>query len=266
MNLNRIFSIFLRQFYLMRGNLPRFLTLFIWVVVDIVMWGFMTRYLNGVTGSAYNFVPAILGAVLLWDFLIRVMQGLSMAFMEDSWSRNFLNIFASPISVGEYLSGLVLSSITTSLIGLCIMIAMATFIFGLSLFTYGLMMFPFLFVLFLTGIALGIFAVSIMLRFGPASEWLIWPIPAALSPFVGVFYPLSALPHWMQGVAHILPPSYVFENIRAIVAGHPASLHSLLLGFGLAAVYTFIACLVFMRVYHEVLRTGQLARYSAEIS
>src|ERR1035437_1130042 len=216
MNFNRIFSIVLRQFYLMRGNLTRILTLFIWVIVDIVLWGFMTHYLNGVAGSVYNFVPAILGAVLLWDFLVRVMHGLSTAFMEDSWSRNFLNIFASPISVGEYVSGLVLSSIATSLIGLVIMIAMATFIFGLSLFAYGAMIFPFLFVLFLTGIALGIFATAIMLRFGPASEWLIWPLPAALSPFAGVFYPLSTLPHWMQLIAHILPPSYVFESIRAI--------------------------------------------------
>jgi ABC-2 type transport system permease protein len=266
MNCNRIFSIVLRQFYLMRGNFPRFLTLFVWVVVDIVLWGFMTRYLNGVTGSTYNFIPAILGAVLLWDFLIRVMQGLSMAFMEDSWSRNLLNVFASPISVSEYVSGLVLSSISTSLIGLVIMIVLATAIFGLSLFSYGLMVFPFLFILFLTGIALGIVATAIMLRFGPASEWLIWPIPAALSPFVGVFYPLSTLPHWMQLVAHILPPSYVFEGIRAIAAGHAVSPAPLIYGLGLAAVYTLLACLFFAYTYRETARTGQLARYSAEIS
>lgn len=266
MNINRIFSVFLRQFYLMRGNFPRFMTLFIWIVVDIVLWGFMTRYLNGVAGTGYNFVPAILGAVLLWDFLIRVMQGISMAFMEDSWSRNFLNVFASPITIGEYISGLVASSIATSLIGLVIMIVLATMIFGLSLFAYGAMIFPFLFVLFLTGIALGIFATAIMLRFGPAAEWLVWPLPAILSPFAGVFYPLSVLPHWMQGVAHLLPPSYVFEGIRAITASHAAALAPLMAGVALASFYTLLACLFFLRVYKDVVRTGQLARYSAELS
>ena len=266
MNFNRVFSIVLRQFYLMRGNFTRFVTIFVWVVVDIVLWGFMTRHLNGVAGSVYNFVPAILGAVLLWDFLVRVMHGLSTAFMEDSWSRNFLNIFASPISVGEYVAGLVISSIATSLIGLVIMIVLATSIFGLSLFAYGLMIFPFLLILFMTGIALGILSTAIMLRFGPASEWLVWPIPAALSPFVGVFYPLSALPHWMQILAHALPPSYVFENIRAIVAGHTFSSGSLVWGLGLATLYTLLACLFFARVYRGVVHTGQLARYSAEIS
>lgn len=264
MNVNRIFAVVLRQYYLMRGNFPRFLTLFVWVVVDIILWGFMTRYLNGVAGAAYNFIPAILGAVLLWDFLVRVMQGVSMAFMEDSWSRNFLNVFASPLSIGEYVAGLVLSSIGTSLVGLAIMILLATAVFGLSLFAYGVMVLPFLFILFLTGIALGICATAMMLRFGPASEWLIWPIPAILSPFVGVFYPQSVLPPWMQMVGHALPPSYVFESIRAMVGGQAPAPENLLYGLVLAALYAVLACLLFMKTYNSVVRSGQLARYSAE--
>jgi len=264
MNFNRIFAIVLRQFYLMRRSFSRFLAMFTWVIVDIILWGFMSRYLNGMTGSGYNFIPAILGAVLLWDFLIRVMNGVSMAFMEDNWSRNFLNVFASPITISEYVSGLVLSGIVTSLINLVLMIALAMPLFGLSLFAYGWMILPFLFVLFLSGIALGIFAIAVILRLGPSAEWLIWPLPAIISPFVGVFYPLSTLPHWMQLVSNALPPSYVFENIRSIVAGHAASPVSLVWGLGLAAVYTLLACLLFMSVYRKVVRTGQLARYSAE--
>ncbi len=264
MNPRRISAVFLRQFYLMRGNLPRFLTIFVWVVVDIVLWGFMTRYLNGVMGHAYNFVPAILGAVLLWGFMNRVMMGVAMAFMEDCWARNFLNVFASPITIGEYVCGLVLSSVATSVIGLVIMLGLATLVFGLSVFAYGLMAFPFLLVLFMCGIALGVFATGIMLRFGPAAEWLIWPMPAVLSPFAGVFYPLSVLPRWMQGVAHILPPSYVFEGIRAIAHGHAAAPSLLVWAFGLAIVYMLLASLFFMHTYRMVVRTGRLARYSAE--
>lgn len=265
MNTNRMSAIVLRQFYLVRRNKQRFINIFAWVIIDMIVWGFMSRYLNGVTpGSAYNFVPALLGAVLLWDFMVRIMHGLSMTFMEDTWARNLLNIFASPITVSEYVCGLVLSCISTGAISLIGMIVLATAVFGLSIFAYGAMMFPFLFVLLLTGIALGIFATAIMLKLGPSSEWLVWPMPALLSPFVGVFYPQSALPHWMQMVAHALPPSYVFENIRAIVAGHEASGAALLYGFALAAGYTALACLFFMRVYRGVLNTGGLARFGTE--
>src|SRR3954466_15317997 len=113
MNLNRTSAVVLRQLYLLRGSPARVLPLFIWVAIDIVLWGFITRYLNTVASGGVNFVPALLGAVLLWDFLTRVMQGVTMAFFEDVWSRNFLNVFATPITVAEYVAGLVLTSVAT---------------------------------------------------------------------------------------------------------------------------------------------------------
>src|SRR3984893_12296693 len=249
MNIQRTGAIVLRQFYLLRGSPARVLPLFAWVAIDMVLWGFITKYLNSVSSSGFNFVPTLLGAVLLWDFFIRVMQGVTMAFMEDVWSRNFLNIFATPLSISEYLSGLVLSSIGTSAVGLVVMIFLASTIFGLSFLAYGIALVPFIFVLFLFGIALGILGAATVLRFGPASEWFIWPVPALVSPFAGVFYPLSTLPHWMQYICRALPPSYVFENVRAIVAGRPASMPPLTIGISLAVIDVVVACWIFARVY-----------------
>ncbi len=193
-SLRRTFAIPLRQFYLMQGSPARVLPTFAWVAIDMVTWGFITKYLNAVSGSGFNFVPSLLGAVLLWDFFARVMQGVTTTFFEDVWSRNFLNIFATPLSISEYVGGLVLSSIATSSVGLMVMLVLATAVFGLSFFVYGVLLIPYLLVLFLFGIALGVIGCGIVLRLGPASEWLIWPIPALISPLVGVFYPLSTLP------------------------------------------------------------------------
>jgi len=261
---SRIAAIFLRQFYLVRGSIARFLPLFVWVTVDMALWGFMSRYLNQVAASHYNFVPALLGAVLLWDFFIRVMQGVTMAFFEDVWSRNFLNIFATPLSVSEYIAGLVLSSVATSSVGLAVMLALSAAVFGLSYFVYGFLLLPFILVLFLFGIAMGIVGTSVVLRYGPAAEWFVWPIPALVSPFAGVFYPISTLPVWMQWVSHLLPPSYVFESIRAILAGGKASVGTLAWAVGLASLYVLLACLGFTRTYRFAVRTGLIARYSAE--
>jgi len=264
MFLTHTVAIVLRQFYLIRGSLSRVLPLFVWAGIDIVLWGFITKYLNMVASSGFNFVPSLLGAVLLWDFLTRVMQGVTMAFFEDVWSRNFLNIFATPLSISEYLSGLVLSSIVTSFVGLVVMVVVATGLFGLSFFVYGLMLVPFFLVLFLCGIALGVLGSSLVLRLGPPAEWFVWPIPAIISPFVGVFYPLSTLPRWMQYISHILPPSYVFEGMRAIVSGSSTSPRGLLWGTGLAVLYILLACWFFTGVYRHAVRTGLIARYSAE--
>jgi len=264
MRITPIAAIVLRQFYLMRGSISRVLPLFIWVAVDIVLWGFMTRYLNTIASPGFDFVPVLLGAVLFWDFFTRVMHGVTMAFFEDVWSRNFLNIFASPMTIAEYLAGLVTTSIATSAVGLLVMLVLATAVFGLSFFSYGGAFVPFLLVLFLFGIALGIVGCGIVLRLGPSAEWFVWPIPALLSPFAGVFYPVATLPQWMQLVARLLPPAYVFEGMRAIVMGGAVSRVSLVIGGVLAVIDVLIASVFFTRVYRQAVRTGLIARYSAE--
>jgi hypothetical protein len=113
----RVAAVVLRQLYLLRGSPARILPLFAWVAVDVVLWGFITRYLDAVVPARLGLATALLGAVLLWDFMGRVIHGVAMAFLEDVWSRNFLNVFASPITVGEYAAGLVATSVLTSAVG-----------------------------------------------------------------------------------------------------------------------------------------------------
>ena len=264
MNARHIAAIVLRQAYLLRGSPTRVLPLFAWIAIDILLWGFITRYLNSVATPGFDFVPAMLGAVLLWDFLSRVMQGVTMAFFEDVWSRNFLGIFASPLSRAEYVTGLVLTGICTSLLGLAVMIALASFAFGLSFLSYGIAIIPGLMVLFLFGVALGVAGSAMVLRLGPAAEWLIWPLPAVLSPFASVFYPVSTLPGWMQPLSLALPPSYVFESLRAIANGGQANYGAIAWALALSVFYLAAAGAFFAHVHGLCIRNGLIARYSAE--
>jgi ABC-2 type transport system permease protein len=264
MNLARIAAVPLRQFYLYRGSAARVVPLFAWVTIDMVLWGFMTKFLGSLAHTSYRFVPALLGAVLFWDFMTRVMQGVTGAFFEDVWSRNFLNVFATPITMPEYIAGLLVTSFATSLIGLAVMIAVATAAFGLNFAAYGAMLLPFVLVLFLTGMALGVAGIAIVLRFGPAAEWFIWPIPALLAPFACVYYPLATLPAPMQWMARLLPPSYIFEGMRAVVSGHTMNGAFLAAAFAFAIAYIFLAYWIFARVFRHAVKTGLIARYSAE--
>jgi ABC-2 type transport system permease protein len=259
----RVAAVVVRQAYLLRSSVSRIVPMFAWVAIDIVLWGFISRYLNAVSGAGFDFVPVLLGGVLLWDFFARVMHGVTMAFFEDVWSRNFLNLFASPLTLAEYLTGLVVSAVATSLVGLVAMLALAVPIFGLS-FASGAAVLGFVLVLFLFGIALGIAGSAVVLRLGPAAEWFIWPVPALLSPFVGVFYPMATLPAWMQAIGRAMPPSYVFENLRALAAGGEVSVRALALATALALVDILAACALYRRVFRHAVRTGLLARYSAE--
>ena len=264
MKLRPILGIVLRQLYLMRSSPIRVIPLFAWVAVDIVLWGFIARYLNSIGGGRVDFTAQLLGAVLFWDLFTRIMQGVTVAFLEDVWARNFLNLFATPLRISEYVCGLVLSSIGTSVLGLLAMLVLATGVFGLDFLRLGVFLLPVVCILFVFGIALGILASAMVLRWGPASEWLIWPIPALLAPFAGVFYPVATLPAWMQSIASALPPSYVFEALRATLAGRSVMTDGLLWASAIAVLELALSGAVFAAVHRYVMRSGLLARYSAE--
>ena len=262
MSPTRIYAIVLRSFYLTRDNPTRFIQIFLWPFLDILLWGFLSRYLSEI--SSPGLIPILLGGIVLWDFLSRVMTGITMTFFEDVWSRNFLNIFASPLSIGEYVAGMVVSTVWTRAIGFLGMLIAAGLLFGFFITAYGLLALPFLLILFLAGIALGIFGVALVLRYGPSAEWFIWPLPAVAAPFVGVFYPIETLPHWMQLIGKILPPTYVFEGVRAIVAGKTFPSSQLFLGTALGLLTIALSYAFFVSTYKRAVRTGLIARYSAE--
>lgn len=264
MRLVRLQAILLRQLYLLSGSPVRVIPLVAWTAVDMLLWGFISRYIGSLTAPGFNAVSVFLGAILLWDFFGRVMMGVTTAFFEDVWSRNFLNLFASPLRLSEYVGGLVGISFLTSLLALAVMLLLAIGLFGLPFFSWGLPALPLVLILFGFGIALGIFGCGVVLRFGPASEWLIWPIPTLLSPFAGVFYPLETLPAWMRPLSYLLPPAYVFESLRALVAGQPVSGQALALAAGLTLLDIGLACWFFVAVFRHALATGLIARYSAE--
>jgi ABC-2 type transport system permease protein len=264
MHLRRVYAIFIRYVYLIRTNAQRLVQIFVWATFDIILWGFITKYLGASGAASFGFVSTLLGAVMLWDFLSRAMQGVSTPFLEDVWARNLLNLFASPLTMGEYVAGLVAVSIFTSAIGLGVMFGLAFLFFGYSIVGLGLQLVPFVLTLFLSGVALGVLATSILLRLGPSAEWFIWPLPMILSPFVGVFYPVSTLPAWMQLVSHMLPPSYVFEGMRAALISGVFSASDMWLGLLLACVYVALSYAFFVRTYRKAVHSGAIARYSAE--
>ena len=264
MNLRRIYAIFLRQLFLLRHNWTRFSAIFVWITIDILLWGFITKYLNVISHSGFNFIPMLLGAILLWDFLVRVQQGIILALLEDVWAQNFLNYFASPLTIGEYISGLIVTSIVTTIVGFGFIIIIAGILFGYNIFSLGLNLALFLFVLFIFGLALGILTSGIVLRLGPSAEWIAWPIPAIISPLAGIFYPISTLPHSFQFIAKCLPPAYVFEGMRQVLSLKILSPSYLLTGVGLSLIYLLFAYIFFNYIYRVVIRTGIITRFSAE--
>lgn len=267
MSFRRIYAIFIRQLFLIKNGPARLVPVFLWIVVDIVQWGFISKYLGSLGQGTFSFITVILGAIVLWGFMSRIQQGIFTAFMEDVWIKNFLNFFASPLLVREYVAGLVLTSITTGIAGFLAMIAIAGLAFGYNVFRIGLLILPFISILFIFGMALGIFVAATIFRLGPSAEWFAWPIPVVLSIFSGVYYPVATLPPAFALVAKLNPAAYVFESLRAILNGAigPAALGaSLFWGAALALAYLLLMYYFFIRIYRGNLKTGRIGRFDSE--
>lgn len=267
MSLSRMYAVYLRQLYLLRGNPTRLASLFLFLIVDVIQWGFISRYLGSLGQSTFGFLTTILGAIILWGFISRIQQGVMTSFLDDVWSQNFINFFASPLKIAEYLSGLVLTSMSTGLFGLVLVVILAGVAFGYNVFIVGVYLIPFMAILFLFGITMGIFISGVIFRLGPAAEWLGWPIPLVLSIFSGVYYPISTLPGSLQIVARFVPASYVFESLRALLSpgAHTVNLGvNLLIGGGLAFVYLLAAYTFFVYIYRRNLQSGAIAQFGAE--
>jgi len=238
--------------------------IFGWVSLDVILWGFITKYLNNVGRAEFNFAAVFLGVIILWGLMSRIYTGIIMTFLEDMWSRNFFNFFASPLKIGEYLLGLISVSLTTSIMALGAMFSIAYLFFAFNIFQLGIYLIPFIAVLLIFGIALGIFITAFILRFGPPAEWVSWIVPFAISPFAAVFYPISVLPSIMQIISRLIPPSYVFEGLRSVIISGDFSGKNLIIGFILSLVYLLFAYIFFIYIYKIVLKKGLISRFTAE--
>lgn len=264
MSITRVFAIFWRQMLLLRGNPFRPLNLFYFSALELFLWGVFTLYLDRISGSGFHFASLVLGAVIMSSFMSRVVIGVSASFLEDVWTRNFINLFSSPLSLHEYILGFVAVSIVESLVSVGFMAVLAWTLLSYRIFSFGILLIPFAAILFVFGLAVGIVATAVVLRFGPSAEMVVWSIPPLLAPFSAVFYPLSALPLFFQKIGLFIPATYVFEGMRAAVLTGSFETQSLVVGFSLAIFYCVAAYFFLHRSYRAVLRRGTFARFATE--
>jgi ABC-2 type transport system permease protein len=113
------------------------------------------------------------------------------------------------------------------------------------------------------GWALGIVSIALILRWGHGAESLAWALPFMVQPFSCVFYPMSELPDWMRGVAMALPPSHVFEGMRASILDGSFDFRQFGIAFGLNVVYLVFAGMLFSKVLRTARDKGLLVKTSA---
>ena len=111
MKFNRIYGLFLRHMYLIIGSIPRIIDLVYWPTIQILLWGFISKFFTLNSDYYNNTVGVILTAAILYDFLFRSSISYNIMFLEEIWSRNFTNLFITPIKKSEIIASLIFTAI-----------------------------------------------------------------------------------------------------------------------------------------------------------
>jgi ABC-2 type transport system permease protein len=134
----------------------------------------------------------------------------------------------------------------------------AILFFGFNVYALGLALAAFFMNLILTSWSVGIVVSGVVLRNGMGAESLAWTVMFVLMPLTCVYYPVSVLPGWLQNVAWMLPPTYVFEGMRALVMHQEFRADLMIQAFVLNLGYFAVAVVVFLQLLNSARRIGSL--------
>lgn len=257
MNPRHVAAVALRQLYLYRRSMARLMEVVYWPMMDLLLWGFLTVYLQRTSGANIpKFVSYFIGALILWDVLFRAEQGISVSFLEDMWSRNLINVFVTPVTMAEYLTGLIVMSFIKVVAAFALLSLLGWVFYSFDILKLGISLLPLALNLIAMGWAIGILTTAIILRYGLEAEILAWALGFVFLPFSAVFYPVSVLPGFLRTVAAFIPASHAFEAMRAVIGGQPFPARQFLEATGLNLVYLTAAILFFRRMYRVVIDRG----------
>jgi ABC-2 type transport system permease protein len=255
----RVVGVVRRGVYSLLSNPPRLVEMLFWPSFELVVWGFVALYLRA--NAVPTAISALLGAVLLWQLLARSQGELALSFLEDVWSRNLLNVFVTPLSTVEYITGMVVFGAAKIAATSGLMAVLALVFYGFGIAVIGPALVPFMTLLLVLGWALGVFSIAVVLRFGQSAQTVAWILVFAFQPFSAVFYPVSILPPAAQAVAHVIPASYVFEGMRAVLDGQGVDWAALGTAAGLDALFAAAAVWALAYALRHARRHGKLSRF-----
>jgi ABC-2 type transport system permease protein len=255
---NRIGAMILRYWYLLLSSWPRLLELMYWPVMQVITWGFLQTYIAQNANFFARAGGTLIGAVILWDILFRGQLGFSISFLEEMWARNLGNLMMSPLKPIEFLLALMAMSLIRLAIGVIPMTGLALFLFHFNFFGLGLPLIAFFCNLIFTSWAVGIFVSGLVLRHGLGAESIVWTLMFALMPLACVYYPVRVLPVWLQYVSWSLPPTYVFEGMRALLIDHVFRTDLMLSALGINTVLLLASFASFLALLRSARRHGAL--------
>ncbi len=255
----RIWGMVYRHLAVYRRSWPRLVEIAYWPTLELLIWGFTADFFaHAHTSPAVLASTALIAGVLLWEVTLRGQIGVTFSFLEEIWSRNLGHIFVSPLRPAELVASLLTISFMRTVVGLLPATIIAYLLYSYNILAMGPVLLLFFVNLLVMGwwVALGI--VSLLFRYGAGAEALAWTIAFGITPVACVFYPVAALPVWLQPVALAIPAAHVFEGMRVALLHHITDWSNLWQAAALNIIWMMLAIAVFSGEFRAARIRGAL--------
>jgi ABC-2 type transport system permease protein len=198
----------------------------------------------------------------MFHVLFQSQIAVATGFMEETWSRNLLNVLTTPVTEFEYVAGTAIFGMAKVVLALTTLSITAYVAFGFGLDQIGWSIIPIAAVLTIVGWGVGVANIGIVLRFGQGAEILIWGANFILMALSGVFNPVDALPGALQPLARVLPSTHAFNALRAVLAGDPLPTAEIVKGLTGGVVFVALGFTFSWRMLRTFRRRGFVTRFS----
>jgi len=263
MNADRVLAVARRQAYVLQRAPQRWFDVIVWPVVDAVLFGAIGVYFgrqHGQGGAAAG-AAFLLAGIILFHVVFQAEVSVATGFLEETWSRNLLNLMVTPLTELEYGAGVALFGLAKLALGVSTVSLVAFALFSFQITSLGFSLIPLVGVLLVVGWAMSLIVIGLILRFGQGAEILTWGFIALLLPLSGIFYPVSALPGALQPLAKALPTTHAFAAAHRVVQGHALPWGQVGVAFASAIVMSAFALWFLTRMLAVFRSRGYISRH-----
>ncbi|MEK7424888.1 MAG: ABC transporter permease [Actinomycetota bacterium] len=230
MSWRRIRVVIRRHTYVLWRAPHRWFDIAFWPLMDVILWGSLGTYIAQQDAGSRAGTPYLISGIVMFHVLFQSQIAVATGFMEETWSRNLLNVLTTPVTEFEYVAGTAVFGMAKVLLALTTVSVTAFIAFGFSLDEIGWSMVPIAAILVIVGWGVGVANIGVVLRFGQGAEILTWGTNFILMALSGVFNPVEALPGALQPVARVLPSTHAFNALRTVMGGDPLPVDEIVIG------------------------------------
>jgi ABC-2 type transport system permease protein len=259
----RITAVVIRHGYVSLRSPHRLLHVVLWPVIDMLLYGTIAMYVRqaGASPAASRTALSVVAGIIMWNVTYQAQVAVSTSFFEEIYSRQLPSLLTTPLRPVEWVLGAALQGLVKVALGVSAVSLAALALFGFNVTAAGLALVPAMALLLVTGWALALLILGLVMFLGSGTEALAYSLLFLILPLSGAFFPISVLPPVVRPISMVLPTTYIFRAARdAAIGGAPVwgELGVAALATGGLTVVVLAFATYALRVFQ---RRGSIGRY-----